>query len=71
MGLNNLFVSWFNGRQKYSEYSWYSMITVFITASLTCLFSFIYGKSGAVYWIALAPAIAGFLVFVFASSFCK
>ena len=62
LGLNNLFVCCFNGRQKYSEYSWYSMNTAFMTASLTCLFSFNYGKSGAVYSIALAPAIAGFLV---------
>ena len=62
IGLNNLFVSYFNGRQKYSEYFLYSMVTAFITALLTCLSSFIYGKSGAVYSIALAPAIAGFLV---------
>ncbi|MCI0994212.1 oligosaccharide flippase family protein [Pseudomonas corrugata] len=59
IGLNNLFVSYFNGMQKYTEYFWYSMITAFVTALSTCAISFYLGKVGAIYSIVVAPAIAG------------
>ncbi|WP_445571512.1 oligosaccharide flippase family protein [Pseudomonas sp. E102] len=59
LGLNNLFVSYFNGVQKYSEYFWYSMITAFITALSTCAISFYFGKVGAVYSVVIAPVVAG------------
>lgn len=48
IGLNNLFISYFNGGQKYSEYFWYSVITAFFTALLTCACSIVFGKPGAV-----------------------
>jgi O-antigen/teichoic acid export membrane protein len=59
IGLNNLFVSYFNGMQKYNEYFWYSMITAFITALSTCVISFYFGKVGAVYSVVVAPVVAG------------
>ncbi|WP_434557974.1 oligosaccharide flippase family protein [Pseudomonas sp. Z5-35] len=62
IGLNNLFVSYFNGMQKYSEYFWYSMITAFITALSICVISFYFGKVGAVYSVVVAPAVAGICI---------
>ncbi len=59
LGLNNLFVSYFNGMQKYNEYFWYSMATAFITALSVCVISFFFGKKGAVYSVVLAPVVAG------------
>ncbi|MBV7573762.1 oligosaccharide flippase family protein [Pseudomonas sp. PDM32] len=69
IGLNNLFISYFNGGQKYSEYFWYSVITAFFTALSTCAFSIVFGKPGAVYSIALAPAIAGVCVLLLPARF--
>lgn len=69
IGLNNLFISYFNGGQKYSEYFWYSIVTAFFTTLLTCVLSVLFGMSGAVYSIALAPAIAGVCVLFLPSRF--
>lgn len=63
LGLNNLFVSYFNGMQKYNEYFWYSMITAFITALSICAISFYFGKVGAVYSVVIAPVVAGVCMF--------
>lgn len=69
IGLNNLFVSYFNGGQKYSEYFWYSVITAFFTAFMTCAMSFLFGKEGAVYSIVLAPAITGLCILLLPARF--
>ncbi|WP_178076616.1 oligosaccharide flippase family protein [Pseudomonas sp. 43NM1] len=69
LGLNNLFISYFNGEQKYSEYFWYSVITAFAVALFTCGFSLLFAKTGAVYSIVLAPALAGLLVLLLPAKF--
>jgi O-antigen/teichoic acid export membrane protein len=70
IGLNNLFVSYFNGMQKYSEYFWYSMITAFITALSICAISFFFGKVGAVYSVVVAPVVAGVCMLFLPKRFC-
>lgn len=62
IGLNNLFISFFNGCQKYSEYFWYSIIAAFCTTVTICILSFFYGRLGAVYSIALSPVFAGLCI---------
>ncbi|WP_247255395.1 oligosaccharide flippase family protein [Pseudomonas moorei] len=69
IGLNNLFISYFNGEQKYNEYFVYSVTTAFFTALSTCVFSIFFGKVGAIYSIALAPAIAGVCVLLLPARF--
>ncbi|KAB0514990.1 Membrane protein involved in the export of O-antigen and teichoic acid [Pseudomonas koreensis] len=69
LGLNNLFVSYFNGCQKYNEYFWFSVITALLTALSTCALAISFGKSGAIYSIALAPVIAGLFVLLLPARF--
>ncbi len=69
LGLNNLFVSYFNGCQKYNEYFWFSVITALLTTLATCALAFSFGKSGAIYSIALAPVVAGLCVLILPARF--
>jgi O-antigen/teichoic acid export membrane protein len=69
LGLNNLFVSYFNGCQKYNEYFWFSVITALLTTLATCVLAFSFGKSGAIYSIALAPVVAGLCVLILPARF--
>ncbi len=66
LGVNSLFISYYNGRQDYRRYFLYSVFLSFSTAIITIVMGYYFHREGAVYSIVVAPIAAGiFLILLF------
>ncbi len=65
LGVNSLFVSYYNGRQDYRRYLFYSVLLSLFTALLTVLFAYYFQRDGAIYSVVIAPIGASLLILFF------
>ncbi|MDH4554963.1 O-antigen flippase [Pseudomonas sp. BN417] len=64
LGVTNLNMSYFNGRQEYRAYTVYTVVFSFLVACSTVALCVVFGVQGAVYSVALSPALAALIVTV-------
>ncbi|WAG80597.1 oligosaccharide flippase family protein [Metapseudomonas furukawaii] len=62
LGVANLNMSYFNGRQEYKKYTVYAMVFSFLIACTTVVLCLVFGAQGAMYSVALSPLLAAFIV---------
>lgn len=64
IGVSNLFISYYNGRQDYRAYFFYSVLSSFLISLITSVVTIFYGLEGAVYSVVFSPILAGILLIV-------
>lgn len=64
LGINSLYISYYNGRQDYRRYFQYSIVLSFITAVASIFCALYFERTGAVYSVVVAPIIAGLLLLI-------
>lgn len=65
MGINSLFVSYYNGRQNYQRYLVYSILLSFFTVTVTMVCALFFQKNGAIYSVVIAPIVASVIISFF------
>ena len=62
VGVSNLFISYYNGHQRYNRYFYYSIISSFLMAATTIVMTMFYGLNGAIYSIVVSPVLVGVIL---------
>lgn len=71
LGVNSLYISYYNGRQDYRRYFQYSIVLSCITAAASVLCAFYFERTGAVYSVVVAPIMAGLLLSIIFGSWAS
>lgn len=65
LGINSLFISYYNGRQDYKSYFFYSILVSFLTVIAVVLCVIYFGFNGAMFSVMIAPIFAGLVALAF------
>lgn len=69
VGVSNIFISYYNGRQEYRKYFYYSVLYSFLMMLVTILIAFLYGLDGAVYSVVVSPILVGLVLILLFKKF--